>query len=327
MVNLPAPTEVTMPRIRVGGVIGLFALFIVIVGLRTALFTVAPEEEGIVLRFGRFTGRIAEPGLHVKIPFGIDRVEKVAVKRQNKEEFGFRTVSAGVRTKYASTNLLNVSLMVTGDLNAAVVEWIVQYQVGNPTDYLFKVRQPIDTLRDAAESILREVVGDRTIDEVLTIGRQDIEVTALAKLQELMNRYEMGISIEQVVLQDVNPPDAVKASFNAVNQSQQEKEKLINQARAEYNKVIPRARGEAEQGIQEAEGYAIERVNQAEGDVARFNAMYAEYTKAPEVTRRRIYLETMREVIPKLGSKIIIDDDVRGILPHLQLPTQEAPRR
>ncbi len=316
-----------MPRVRVGGVIGLFALFIVIVGLRTALFTVSPREQGVVLRFGKFTGKIAEPGLNVKVPFGIDRVEKVAVETQNKEEFGFRTVSAGVRTQYANTNQLNVSLMVTGDLNAAVVEWIVQYQVGNPTDYLFNVRQPIDTLRDAAESILREVVGDRTIDEVLTIGRQDIEVTALTELQDLMNRYQMGISIEQVVLQDVNPPDAVKASFNAVNQSQQEKEKLINQARAEYNKVVPRARGEAQQGIQEAEGYATERVNQAEGDVARFNAMYAEYTKAPEVTRRRIYLETMSKVIPKLGSKIVIDDDVQGILPHLQLPTQEAPKR
>lgn len=313
-----------MPRVRVGGVIGLVALFFLIVGLRTTLFTIAPEEQGVVLRFGKFTGRIAEPGLNVKIPFGIDRVEKVAVLRQHNEEFGY--VKSGGPRPRSGSNFLNVSLMVTGDLNAAVVEWTVQYRVGNPTDFLFNVRQPVETLRDASESVMREVVGDRTIDEVLTIGRQDIEVTALTKLQELMNRYQMGISIEQVVLRNVVPPEAVKNSFNAVNQSQQEKEKLINQARAEYNKVIPRARGEAEQGIQEAEGYAIERVNRAEGDVARFNAMYAEYKKAPEVTRRRIYLETMREVIPRLGSKIIIDDDVQGILPHLQLPTG-APNR
>jgi membrane protease subunit HflK len=209
--------------------------------------------------------------------------------------------------------------MVTGDLNAATVEWIVQYRVEEPQSFLFKVREPQDTLRDISESVMRTVVGDRTVDEVITIGRQEIESEALIQMQRLVDKYELGLKVDQVQLKDVNPPKPVQNSFNEVNQAQQEREQMINVANGEYNKVIPRARGEADQKIQSAAGYALKRVNEAEGDVSRFNAILTEYLKAPEVTKRRLYLETMEKVIPKLGKKIIIDADAQQILPLLQL--------
>lgn len=209
--------------------------------------------------------------------------------------------------------------MLTGDLNAALVEWVVQYRIVDPYKYLFQVRSVQDTFRDMSEAVTRRVVGDRTVNEVLTVGRAEVAAQVQAELQELCNQYETGISVDQVVLQDINPPDPVKPSFNAVNEAQQEKEKLINQAQSEYNREIPRASGQAEQTIQEAEGYALNRVNRAEGDASAFNALYEEYRKAPEVTRRRIYLETMAQVLPQVRSKVIVDEDLRGVLPLLNL--------
>ena len=218
--------------------------------------------------------------------------------------------------------------MVTGDLNAATVEWIIQYRIREPDLFLFKVREPEKTLRDISESVMRTVVGDRTVDEVITVGRQEIETEALSQLQGLVNKYELGLSIDQVQLKNVNPPPLVQPSFNEVNQAQQEREKLINVANGEYNKVVPRASGEAEQKIQNAEGYALKRVNEADGDVSRFNAVFTEYLKAPQVTKQRIYIETMREIVPKLGNKIIIDDEASQILPLLQLsPNAERSQR
>ena len=211
--------------------------------------------------------------------------------------------------------------MVTGDLNSALVEWVVQYRIADPRKFLFEVRQPRGTLRHVSESVMREVVGDRTVDEVITIGRQEIETEALAKMQLLATKYEMGISIDQVQLKNINPPGPVQESFNEVNQAQQEKEKLINEARRDYNKVIPLAEGEKDQRIREADGYRLKRINEAEGDASRFNALLTEYQKAPEVTRRRIYIETMQEVLPKLQSKIIVDEQTQGILPLLNLDT------
>lgn len=212
--------------------------------------------------------------------------------------------------------------MVTGDLNTATVEWIVQYRINDPKSFLFQVREPGLTLRDLSESVMRTVVGDRTVDEVITIGRQEIEVDALLQLQELVDKYELGLSIDQVQLKNVNPPLPVQPSFNEVNQAQQEREQMVNVANGEYNKEVPRARGEAEQKIQAAEGYALKRVNEAEGDVSRFNAVFSEYSKAPKVTKQRIYIETMRDVLPALGRKIIIDDEASQILPLLQLSTE-----
>jgi len=280
-------------------------------------FTISPEEVGVIQRFGEFS-RTVDPGLNFKIPFGIESVVKVPVERQLKQEFGFRTLQAGVRSQYSTRRYEDESLMLTGDLNAAQVEWIVQYRIKDPYQYLFKVRRTEQTFRDVVEAVMREIVGDRTVNEVLTVGRQEIATTAEVKLQELVDQYETGIKVEQVVLQDVNPPDEVKPSFNEVNEAQQEKEKLINQAYSEYNKIIPKAEGEALKVIEEARGYALERVNQAKGDAALFSNLYREYIKAKDVTRQRMYLETMSKVLDKVGRKLITDDAAAGILPLFQ---------
>jgi membrane protease subunit HflK len=286
----------------------------------TSIYTVEAESQGVVLRFGKYV-KTVDPGLRFKLPFGVDRVSHVPVKRQLKQEFGFGTVGASNPTQFSSEQEEERS-MVTGDLNAATVEWIIQYRIREPQLFLFEVRNPGETLRDISESVMRTVVGDRTVDEVITVGRQEIEVEALTQLQDLVDKFQLGLSIDQVQLKNVNPPMPVQPSFNEVNQAQQEREKLINVANGEYNKVVPRASGEAEQKIQAAEGYALKRVNEADGDVSRFNAVLTEFLKAPEVTKRRIYIETMREVVPNLGKKIIIDEKASQILPLLQLSTE-----
>jgi membrane protease subunit HflK len=293
-------------------------VIIVLVLLVSAIYTVDPEEVGIVLRLGKYV-RSTEPGLHFKLPFRIERAIKVPIQRQLKEEFGFRTVTPGVRTEYSTRQYSGESNMLTGDLNAAVVEWVVQYRIVDAYKYLFRVRNVQLTFRDMSEATMRRVVGDRTVNEVLTVGRQDIADLVLQELQSLCDQYETGIKVEQVVLQDVNPPDPVKPSFNEVNEAQQERERLINQAQSEYNKVIPRARGEAEQTIKQAEGYALDRVNRARGDSARFVAFFEAYRTAPDVTRKRIYLETMNEILPRVSHKYVVDDNLRNVLPLLNL--------
>lgn len=217
--------------------------------------------------------------------------------------------------------------MVTGDLNSASVEWAVQFRIKDPQAFLFNVRDAVNTLRAASEASMRKVVGDRTVDEVLTVGRSQIEYEARIGLQALADEYKMGIAIDQLILQTVKPPDPqVKEAFEDVNKAQQESESLVNEARGDYNRAVPKARGEALQRIQEAEGYALQRVNQAEGDAANFNAVFAEYAKAPEATRRRIYLETMSEIVTKMGQKYVVDDQAKGLLPLLQLNNTEAPK-
>jgi membrane protease subunit HflK len=295
------------------GFIGLIVLIV----LFSSVFTIEPEEVGVILRFGKFS-RIVNPGLNVKLPF-IEELEKVPVERQKKQEFGFRTERAGVRTQYARGSFLDESLMLTGDLNAAEVEWIVQYRINDPYKWLFKVRNTEQTFRAMTEAVMREVVGDRTVNEVLTIGRQEVSFSVQVKLQELCDQYETGIKVDQVVLQDVNPPDRVKPSFNEVNQSQQEKERMINEALTEFNQVIPRAKGEAERMIQEAEGYRLERVNTARGEATRFNSLYDEYRRAKDITRQRLYLETLSKILPSVGKKLIVDEDIKGLIPLLDL--------
>jgi len=296
-----------------------FAMVLLVIAAWTSYYTVPAESEGVVLRFGRFT-RTVPPGLHFKLPFGVDTVMVVPVRRQLKQEFGFGTAGATNRSQSTGRDQWSdEKAMVTGDLNAALVEWVVQYRIERPDHYLFKVRNADATLRDASESVMREVVGDRTVDEVITVGRQEIEIEALQKLQALTASYEMGIRIDQVQLKNVNPPEQVQASFNEVNQAQQEKERAMNIANGEYNKAIPRARGEAEQKIRAAEGYAMKRINEARGDTAAFNALLAEYLESPDVTRRRLYLETMAEILPAVRRKVIIDRDTEGLLPLLDL--------
>lgn len=296
------------------GVLGVFVLVLLV----SSFYQVEPEEVGVVQRFGAYV-RQTPPGLHLKLPFGVERVTKVPVQRQLKEEFGFRTTRAGVRTDYGADTEIDVAHMLTGDLNAAVVEWVVQYRVVDPVKYLFRVRNVRDTLRDISEAVMRRVVGDRTVNEVLTVGRQEITVLAQEEMQTLCDQYETGLRVDQVVLQDVNPPDAVKDSFNEVNRAQQEREQLINQAQGQYNRVIPRAAGEAQKTIETAEGYAIRRVNRATGEAARFTALLAEYERAPEVTRRRLYLETMAEILPQAGRKLVVDEAIQGVLPLMDL--------
>lgn len=229
-----------------------------------------------------------------------------------------------MRSDYTKRGTADESLMLTGDLNLADVEWVVQYRISNAYQYLFKVRHPEITLRDLSESSMRQVVGDRTVNEVLTVGRTEVALAVKDLIQNLSDEYELGICIEQVVLQDVNPPDPVKSAFNAVNEAQQEKETLINQAKSEYNRVIPHARGQARETIQKAEGYATARVNNAQGEATRFELLYQEYVKAPEVTRRRLYMETMQRVLPELGNKIITDQEGNNVLPLLQMPLSPA---
>ena len=284
-----------------------------IVAVWSTVYQVQLEEVGVVLRFGRYV-RTTEPGLRFKLPL-IETALRVPVQRQLKEEFGFRTEEPGVRTRFSQASFAQESGMLTGDLNVAVVEWIVQYRVTDPYKYLFRVRNVTDTFRSMNEAVMRQVVGDRTVTEVLTIGRQASADAAGQLLQDLANEYEMGISIDQVVLQDVNPPDPVKPSWDEVNQAQQQRDRLINEARAAYNKIIPRAKGEASQTILQAEGYALERVNNAQGDATRFKALHDAYRRAPDVTRRRLQLETMQRVLPLLGAKVFIDKGTGTIIP------------
>jgi membrane protease subunit HflK len=292
-------------------------LFFVIISW-SSMFQISTEEVGVITRFGKYVRQV-EPGLNFKIPFAED-VYKVPVERQQKLEFGFRTARAGVNTRYSeSSSTKDESLMLTGDLNLAEVQWVVQYRVDDAYKNLFKVRNPQSTLRIISEAAMRQIVGDRTVNEVLTVGRTEIGSKLQELIQQICREYSMGIKIEQVVLQDVNPPEPVKAAFNAVNEAQQEKETLINQAKSAYNKVIPKARGQAEETIQQAEGYAAQRVNNAEGEAARFTALYNEFVKAPEVTKRRIYLETMSSVIPKIGNVVITDQKGSSVLPLLQM--------
>lgn len=323
-VNNPFEGTEIPPQIKsLLGNIKLIALVIVAaVLLFSSFYTVDPEEVGVVQRFGEYK-RTAESGLNFKAPF-IESVRIVPVERQLKQEFGYRTISSGVQSQYQKAGYEDESLMLTGDLNLADVEWVVQYRIADPYMYLFKVRNPDKTLRDMSEAAMRQVVGNRTVNEVLTIGRASVAARVQEILQELNVDYETGVRIEQVVLQDINPPNPVKPSFNAVNEAQQQRETLINQAESDYNRVIPRARGEALQSIQQAEGYATNRTNTAEGEVAAFVELHREYVRAPQVTKRRIYYETMQELLPKLGNKVITDQDGSGVLPLLQMQMNGA---
>ncbi|NBC03131.1 MAG: FtsH protease activity modulator HflK [Bacteroidetes bacterium] len=321
MDELNNPFKGTNMPPQIQKLLGNFKLIVIVIVVAVASFlsfyTVEPEEVGVVQRFGEYQ-RIAESGLNFKIPF-METAQIVPVERQLKQEFGYRTVESGVQSQYRKAGFAGESLMLTGDLNLADVEWVVQYRISDPYKYLFKVRNPDNTLRDMSEAAMREVVGNRTVNEVLTIGRASVAARVQAILQEMNIEYETGVQVEQVVLQDINPPDPVKPSFNAVNEAQQQRETLINQARSDYNRVIPRARGVAEQSIQQAEGYATNRTNTALGEVAAFNDLYTEYVSAPQVTKRRIYYETMQELLPKIGNKVITDQDGANILPLLQM--------
>ncbi|MBI3307570.1 MAG: FtsH protease activity modulator HflK [Candidatus Omnitrophica bacterium] len=342
-INYPREGMPKMPPFAFGPFIGpILILVVVFASLNTLFYQIGPDEVGVIQRFGKYT-RKTNPGLQMKLPFGIETVKKIKVTHVFKEEFGFRTVTPGVRTIYmgrddsfsqrvggrqtrSSTGdpFMDESLMLTGDLNMAVVEWIVQYTIKNPVQYAFRIRNPQETIRNMSEAVMRLVIGDHTINEVLTSGRVEIQQEVEKKLQELLDDYGSGIQISNVILQDVTPPNEVKPSFNEVNEARQEKEKVINQAWEEYNRVIPRAKGQAEQKIREAEGYALERINQAKGDGDRFTLAWEAYKMAPVVTKRRLYLETVAKVFPNLGDLLVLDYSQKGVLPLLDLKKQEG---
>ncbi len=313
---------------RQGGQIGWIALAVlVVVGAFTSYYQVEPDEVGVVLRFGKHIGN-SEPGPHFRIPFWIDRVEKVPVQRQLKMEFGFRTTRADIQSQYERPRVAaDESKMLTGDLNVAIVEWIVQYRIANPEKFLFRFRDIEATLRLMAEATMRAVIGDHSIDEVLTGGRTSIESLAKQRLQELSERYDTGITIQQLKLQGGDAPEVVRASFREVEEAKQQRERAINDAWAEYNKVVPLARGEAQQSIENAEGYRVQRVNRAEGDASRFNALQAEYQKAPAVPRTRLYLEGLQRVMPKTKQTVIVDSEAKGLLPLLNLSGERGGQR
>ena len=291
---------------------------VILIGLAGSIYSIGPDEVGVVQRFGRYVAT-APSGLHVKLPFGIDKVTPIKVTKVFKEEFGIRTLRPGVRTQYSKRGYLDESLMLTGDLNILDVRWIVQYRVKEPIKLLFKTRDPLDNIRDISEVIMRRLVGDYRVDEVLTTKREEVDDLAQQQLQEILDNYETGVQIVTVKLQDVNPPDAVKPAFNEVNEAKQEKERTINQAWEAYNNVIPKARGTAEKTIRQAEGYRLAKINQAKGEAERFLATWEEYKKAPQITKKRLYLETLTEVLPKAKEKYIIDPRQSSILPLLDI--------
>lgn len=307
------------PKINPKIIKTVIAAIVAIIVLAGSFYQIRPEEVGVIQRFGKFV-RMTDPGLHLKIPLGVERLTKVPVERQLKMEFGFRTAAAGIRSEYVTTaEARSESIMLTGDLNVIVAEWIVQYKIKDPYNFLFKMRQPERTFRAMTEAVVRRVVGDSSVDEILTVGRARIALEAKLHLQELCDDYEIGIDVNQLIFQDVNPPDPVKPSFNEVNESIQERERKINEAWSEYNNEIPRATGEAEQMIRQSEGYLAERVNTARGDAERFISVYREYAKAPVVTRQRLYLEALNDILSEIDRKIIFDQTLKNILPLLNL--------
>jgi membrane protease subunit HflK len=323
-VNIPSPWG-QLPAAPALPLTRILLIVLSVIALWTSYYTVPAESEGVVLRFGKYILKVP-PGLHFKLPFGIDEVIKVPTQRQLKLEFGL-TTAGYTNPDQVGKEPLKEKSMVTGDLNSALVEWVVQYRITEPETYLFDVRQPGQTLRDLSESVMREIIGDRTVDEIITIGRQEIEETALNRMRELSKRYHLGVSVNQVQLKNVDPPQPVQPSFNEVNRAQQDRENAINLANGEYNKAVPRARGEADQKIRAAEGYRFKRINEAQGDATAFSAVLEQYVKAPEVTRTRLYLETLGEVLPQAKQNIIVDESVQQILPMLPLPSSLSEKR
>ena len=298
---------------KVGGIVAALVIFNIVY---SSFYTINPGERGVVLRFGKYT-KTADPGLNFKLPL-VDTVFKVNVDVVRKEEFGFRTREPGQKTVYQKRGFDSESLMLTGDKNVIDVEWIVQYKVLDPVRFVFKVADVQAAVRDVSESVSRRIVGNMDFDYVLS-NREILAAATAREVQAVLDRYETGVKIVTVQLQDVNPPEEVKPAFNEVNEADQDMKRLVNEAEEAYNKVVPKARGQAKETIEEAHGYAVERVNGAKGDAARFMAVLKEYQGAKDVTRRRMYLETMQKVLPQVSEVYVIDKEQRSVLPFLDL--------
>jgi membrane protease subunit HflK len=306
-------------RFRLGGSLWLLLLAVfIIAALYTSYYSVEPEETGVIQRFGRYVGS-TEPGPHLKLPFGIETVRKVKTGRNFQMEFGYRTVEAGVRSRFTERGFKEESLTLSGDLNVVDLQWTVQYKIGSPTDFLFQVKDVESAIRDMSESVMRRVVGNRLFDFVLTVGRAEIADRVKVEMQEVLDSYRTGIQVVNVKMQNVTPPEPVEAAFNEVNEAEQERESKINQAQAAYNREIPKAKGSALETISQAEGYALERVNKAQGEAKRFLDVLKEYRQAKDVTKRRLYLESMNRLLDKVDEIYVIDADQKGLVPLLDL--------
>jgi membrane protease subunit HflK len=306
---------------------GLWVVVLIIAAIAlgsTSYYTVGPEETGIVLRFGRLV-RETGPGLHFKLPLGVEQALTVKTGRVFKEEFGFRGIAPGVRSRFTEKGYGDESLMLSGDLNVIEVKWIVQYKIKEPKLWLFAVRDPVAAIRDLSESVMRQIVGNSLSDQVLTLQRTEIAIQAQKKLQEILSAYKTGVQIITVKLQDVNPPLPVQPAFNEVNEARQQQERMINEAQEAYNREIPKALGEASRVVTEAEGYATEKINRAQGQAKRFLDVLKSYLSAQEVTKRRLYLEAMERILKNSQRVYVVDENVKGLLPHLSLrPTPPA---
>jgi len=304
-------------------ILAVVVAIIFLIAVKSSFYSIESNEEGVVQRFGKYINTVG-PGLHFKFPMGIDKVTHVPVEIVFKDEFGYKTLKAGVTSRYdrQRPEYDKEALMLTGDLNIAMVEWDVQYKIKNAKDYLFNVRNPQGTLRDMSESAMREVIGDRSVTESITMGKDEIKKKVKGLLQEILDYYKSGVEVKNIFIKRVVAPKDVQAAFNEVNEAQQEKDKTVNQAQEEYERIIPRAEGEALKTVNQAYGYKEERINMASGDVARFKRILEEYKKAPEITRQRIFLETMEKVLPFINRKIIIDESARSILPFMDLTSQ-----
>jgi modulator of FtsH protease HflK len=310
--------DIIIPKMNFMKIITGAAIFILVISLYTSVYTIDANENGVVLRFGKYT-TTTMPGLHLKLPFGIDKVYKVMVDYQYKLEFGFRTEKPDVRTRYSKSNFDDESWMLTGDLNIAEVKWVVQYKIGDPSAYLFNVRNVDNTIRDVAETAMRLMVGDRSFSEAIQAERIAIADLSRIYMQEILDKYKTGISVQMVQLQGVHPPKPVSDSFNEVNRAKQEQEMTINEAWQAYNKDIYKAEGESKKMVNEAEGYAVKRTNEALGDVALFISILKEYKRAPQITKDRLYLESMESIFSRIKHKVIVDDKLQNFLPFMNL--------
>ena len=306
-INMKAPQIKNMRMIIAAFILGFLLI--------SSIYTVDANENAVILRFGAYSDTTG-PGLQFKLPF-IETVEKVKVDYQYKQEFGFRTIRPGVKTQYSTRGFEKESWMLTGDLKIAEVKWVVQYKIKDAKDYLFNVKNVENTIFDVSEAAVRLMIGDRSFMEVLQSERVSVALESRIYMQELLDSYQAGISIQLVQLQGVVPPEPVADSFNEVNRAKQEQETLINEAKQAYNQKIFLIEGEAEKIITEANGYAIERVNEAKGDIALFESILLEYNKAPQITKDRLYLETMEEIFSKNKNKIIVDKDIENLVPFL----------
>lgn len=320
--NRPSPS----PLASIGKVLAVVLILFVLQGVYASFFKIAPSEVGVILRLGKYS-RTTPSGLHFKIPY-IDKLYKVDVENIRKEEFGFRSRFPGQQTTFDRRGYDMESLMLTADKNVINVAWIVQYRVGDPYSYLFKVANVRQAIRDLSESVARRIVGNMDFDYVLS-NRDLLAASVKQELQQeldvLFPKGMSGVSIGTVQFQDINPPDQVKPAFNEVNEADQDMKRLVNEAQETYNRVIPKAFGDAKKIVEEAYGYQAQRVNTANGETIRFLDILKEYKNAPDVTRQRMYLETMKDILPNVQSIYVIDKAQQNPIPLLNLSQGAAP--